>query len=432
MNSKLKLPFPVGYAKQITFPWEDGLSNSCGVEVVDGCACSRYDVVPVDDYQRDGESLQCVWETEEGLLEWSTDGYLLLRSPNTYDAVCNESFNYVNVVQTSKGLLILTDLGVYSLQKGKERATKTTLPPFTKAMVHNGRCFAVTGTDCKVYFSAFQDEFCFDTTQDGGWISFGERGGKAVALCVVGGNLYVFRQHSVERVTATAQQINFAVETIDFACGKLYANTLASKGKSAIFLTDWGLWSFDGKVFSRLAKHLDRAFAAINDYATAIWCAQGYLLNCKLSFDGQSNGGANNALVVAAGSSVVVLRGWDFCGLSQTLAGQPLLNSNGDFYTLADSDQTQTLRQCQLQTNFNSHKGKTVQFVTLATQTPVTLTVYFNNTFKVFNLQASGEMQSVFVNATGKSFRFVFKASGKMHLSPITVDYLLYKGGVAP
>ena len=52
--------------------------------------------------------------------------------------------------------------------------------------------------------------------------------------------------------------------------------------------------------------------------------------------------------------------------------------------------------------------------------------------YKSFDVQASNLPQSIFVNATGKSFRFVFETQGEMNMGAITVDYLLYKGGVAP
>lgn len=436
MRSKLTIPYAVGHAKQITIPWEqDLLGNAYGVEARDGNALSRYGIVPLEEYQTDMAMLQGVWKVADGVLEWTTEGNLLLRASQTYDAICNQSFNYVQVLNCPDCLLLLTDCGVWMLQNGCETAQKLDVPPFVKGLMHKGRCFALTGKDNRVYFSSLENPTCFEDDQGGGWLAFDERGGKCVALAVVANKLCVFRQHSVEMVVATADRRDMSVSSLSFACGRLYGNTVASNGNEAVFLTDWGLWSFDGKVFSRLAKHLDCSFAAVNDYATATWCDHGYLLHCKLAFDGAKVGCekasfVNNALVVVS-NGVVVLRGLDCTHLVTASDNQALFTANGIVYTITQQQQDQP-RGCSLQTTFNSHKGKTVQFVTVATTYPVTMVVHYNNTSKTFCLQASNQPQSVFVNATGKRFKFEFSANGKLCLSPVTVDYLVYKGGVKP
>ena len=435
MVDKTKLPFAVGYAKQISIPWEaDRLDNAYGVETANGWVQSCYSLVEKPEFATDMATLQGVWIMDCGILQWTAEGNLLLQASQTYDAVCDETFNYVQVVSTPQGHMILTDLGVWLLDSEQTWATKTNLPPFVKAVVHNGRCFAVTGTDTKLYFSALHQYDCFDSALGGGWLNFDARGGKCLALCQISGNLYVFRQHSIERIFATADQRDFVHTAVDFSCGNLYANTMASNGSQAMFLTDWGLWAFDGKAFSRVAKHLDTKFAKFNDYATGTFCNQGYVVHCKLHLDGtKANANfVNNSLVVVSPRGVVVLYGWDFTSLVTTESNQLLATSGGTVYTLDGQVDANGTSQCQLQTNFNSHKGKTVQFVTFTTQSPLTMTVHFNNTHKSYNLQASDQPQSIFVNATGKNFRFVFSTQGPMKLSPICVDYLLYKGGVAP
>ena len=162
----------------------------------------------------------------------------------------------------------------------------------------------------------------------------------------------------------------------------------------------------------------------------------GYVLHAKANFDGdkllcEKGAYTNNVLVVVCGDKVSTIRGWDFTHLSTTTDGDLLMTSNGVVYAL-DQGQSATPRQCSVQTNFNSHKAKTVQFVTFTTRHPVTLRVHFNNSSKTFDVLASNFPQSVFVNATGKNFAFEFASNGQMDVGPLTVDYLLYKGGVAP
>ncbi len=435
MFAKTKLTYPVGYAKQITLPWDsDCLANSYGVCASEGKVYSRYCVQQSDYYQDEEVVMQGMWAFDGGILQWTDEGMLVIRSPQMFDVISDDKYSFVELVQTNDGLLILTDLGVLLYQTGNQRATKLNCLPFVKATLHKNRCFAITGLDDKLYFSQFDSHVNFDG-DDAGWLAFDERGGKCLSLCQIDNCLYVFRQHSVERVTATADTASFAVKSIAFSCGRLYGNTLSSNGHRAIFLTDWGLWSFDGKLFSRVAKHLDYSFASNNDYAMAQDCSLGYVLNARLNFDSgkllcEKGNYTNNCLVVVASSGVVVLRGWDFYHMS-TVDGQLLAVNNGVVYTVS-TQQLATPRQCQLQTDFNSHKGKTVQFVTLTTKYPLTMTVCFNNTSKVFDLPASNLPQSVYVNATGKNFKFVFQTEGEMCIDAIGVDYLLYKGGVAP
>jgi len=435
MKCKTKLVYPVGYAKQIAFPWEDNmLSNAYGVVALGGNACSQLDVVPFDEFGDDVE-LQGVFDCSFGVLQWTVDGFLIAKTNDFYDAISDDAYTYVKVVETPQGVLILTDKGVLTFAANDERAKTTQLSHFVDATMCHGRTFATTGVDTRLYFSDLLDYTGFDG-EGAGWIDLPPQGGKCIALAVVDGKLCVFRRHAVDVVTVAADQRDFSVRTLAFCCGKLYGNTVASNGSEAMFLTDWGLWSFDGKAFFRRASHLDSAFCQGNDYAIATWCHQGYVLHCKMHFDSRGavdeQGFVNNALVVASKTGTVVLRGWDFTHLAVTAQGSLVATSNGLVYTLCRQAQPNTPRQCQIKTDFNSHKGKTVQFVTFTTSVPLTLLVYFNNTCRRFSVKASDCPQSVFVNATGKSFRFVFDFLGEGTLSPVSVDYLLYKGGVAP
>ena len=435
MLAKTKLPYPVGYSKQITLPWEEVLGASYGVEVVDGNVISRYSIKPTTDYQSQ-LPLRGVWLVDGATIEWTDEGFLVARTATDYNEISEQSYNYVQVIQLANGVLILTELDVMWLPKGECWVDQIECAHFVKAIYHNGRCFGITGVDCKLHFSSLEDAICFDVSKGGGWINFDERGGKCVALAQIEGALYVFRQHSVEKITVVADQRDFAVKSIAFACGKLYGNTVAGDGHKATFLTDWGLWSFDGKSFARVAKHLDKCICPNNDYAVAVCSNHGYVLHCNVRLDGgkvlcENSTFVNNALIVFCNGKAVVLRGWDFTHLFVSTNGNLLMSSNGQIYTLDDAE-TDTPRQCRVQTNFNSHKGKTVQLVTFTTCHPLTLTVHCNNTSKSYLVEASDLPQSVFVNATGKNFTFVFASNGQMNLGEITIDYVVYKGGIAP
>ena len=437
MLSKLKLPFAVGYAKQTKFLWDNNtLQNSFGVQSNNGWACARYGVKVSNFHQNHSANLTHVWQVDNGILEFGEDCQLLLKTNTTYSAIDDEYFSYVKVVPTSNGQIILTDISTLFLPNGHSRAVRLTTPVFENGINYKRRLFAITGMDSTLHFSAFDDQTCFDHNQGAGSITFDKKGGKCLALCVIGQKLCVFRQYSIEQIDVTASQSDFVVRSLPFNCGNLYPNTVASDGVRAIFLTDKGLCSFDGKSIKRVATRLDKTFATNNQFAFATWCKFGYVLNCKVDLGeskiGCENGYYNkNALIVVSGDDVVVLRGWDFSQLVNTNDNNLIMLSGGVVYDLIE-DANSLPRQCSLTTNFNSHKGKTVQFVTFFTSSPVKLTVRFNNTCKTFDVQPTTQPHSVFVNATGKNFKFVFEGNGAMDISPITVDYLLYNGGVAP
>ena len=126
--------------------------------------------------------------------------------------------------------------------------TVTSAPRFTSVTVHNERVYGtVSGTSEQLWFSDnFDPENWTVSGDEAGYISFQDECGDALAAVSFLGYLYIFREHGIHRLTAYGDQSEFSLKKLFTATGRIYKHTITLCGDRIMFLTDEGIFSFDG------------------------------------------------------------------------------------------------------------------------------------------------------------------------------------------
>lgn len=139
----------------------------------------------------------------------------------------------------------VTETGVYLLEGGTARQVGSS----------GGKCAAVLGERLYIasgnllnYTAPLEPEN-WELSEDGGRIVLTENGGDIVALVPFGGRLYLFREHEILRLRADAGDLNFRFERVPFDGGTPVAGSAAETGGSVLFVTERGLFRFDGASF---------------------------------------------------------------------------------------------------------------------------------------------------------------------------------------
>lgn len=89
--------------------------------------------------------------------------------------------------------------------------------------------------------------------QDTGRIELSEVGGDILALIPFEGRLAVFRSHEILLLTASASDLYFAFERLDFDEGEICAGSVRSCGENILFFTSRGLYCLRGKTCTRIS-----------------------------------------------------------------------------------------------------------------------------------------------------------------------------------
>lgn len=138
----------------------------------------------------------------------------------------------------------VAETGVYRLLDGSAVCVSEEAGG-TCAAVHYGRLFTASG--CRVRFSrALAPDDWTERTQGAGWIDLPSEGGDVLELVPYKEKLYLFRERGITQLRAMGDNLNFKAVTVPYACGKLYARSVANCGGSVIFLTECGAFSFNG------------------------------------------------------------------------------------------------------------------------------------------------------------------------------------------
>ncbi len=119
------------------------------------------------------------------------------------------------------------------------------------AVLHRERMFFVKGRTL-YYTRPFSSEGPENPSRDPhgfGKIDFSTENGDFVGIASFRNRLYLFLERGILRVRADGEALNFSAETLPYACGKIVAGSVADCGDRLAFITDRGLYSFDGNTY---------------------------------------------------------------------------------------------------------------------------------------------------------------------------------------
>lgn len=294
--------------------------------------------------------------------------------------------------------------------------TVTSAPRFSSVTVHNERIYGtLNGESNQLWFSDdFDPENWSVSGDEAGYISFSDECGDALAAVSFLGYLYIFREHGIYRLTAYGDQSEFSLKKLFTATGRIYKNTIALCGDRIMFLTDEGVFTFDGYTASPAARDLpDIAFptqcsAAYHDGAYWLACS---LTGCDLVPIPYTNnvlvryGIRDGDMSMLAAADILAL-----CSVrSHTAADIVLSVKTGGEYKLASIGEYGTAFGTAFPkvyrtpfSDLSSPAIKTVRDVTLTTRYALKLTVFADDDSREFELSGSSAPQTVFVGMSGR------------------------------
>ncbi len=165
-------------------------------------------------------------------------------------------------------------------------------PTVSSMALHYERLF-VTSRDepTKVFFSDNLDPTNWNmSSSEGGFIELLDERGDLNKVVSFGSYLYIFRDHGISRVTAFADQSEFAVVNLFTSAGRIFPSSIAKCGSVMMFLASDGLYVFDGYECSRVLHGLDGLILPDDNCASAYFNGK-YFLSCRMSFgDGATVG----------------------------------------------------------------------------------------------------------------------------------------------
>ena len=237
----------------------------------------------------EGKKIKKVWyfrrfnseanRTDDRILFLSYDNHLYGVSTSggkvekiTETAFCEEP-KAVNYRLKGKDVMIFCsaadDMKVYD---GNTLTVVENAPKVDCACLHYDRLFVTTLNDKNtIMFSDDLDPTGWEVGPDeAGYITMTDERGAIVGIISFLNYLYVFREYGISRLTAYGAQESFNLNHLFLTTGKIVKDTVRVCGETVIFLTEQGLFQFDGSNAKKILSNLDGLFEGCdNDLADA-------------------------------------------------------------------------------------------------------------------------------------------------------------------
>lgn len=188
-------------------------------------------------------------------------------------------------------LLVCTPYNPLCIIDDENVAVLANAPRFSSLCIHYERVFATDSRNKNIVW--FSDDFNPSNwnvdLQEGGYIKFFDESGAVLKVLSFSNYVYVFKEFGIYKISAFAEQTTFSVSKIYVGTGKIFENTIAQNENKILFLSNTGLFVFDGYATKNIAKNIPKI---INEHMTkAVIFENKYYLSC--CFKGEQYGGQN-------------------------------------------------------------------------------------------------------------------------------------------
>ena len=183
-------------------------------------------------------------------------------------------------------LIVICDDGQTFIFDGSTFTQVNNAPRMTSACIHNERVYGTvsTGTN-RLYFSDDLDPTNWNVSlTEGGYIDFPDEGGKVTGVTSFKGNLYIFREFAIHKLSAYIDQTDYVLTKVLNGNSRIYFNGSAVCSDAIIILTDDGFLRFDGYSFKRVFRGVDPLVSGRKD-AVSCYFNNKYYLACKIKRD---------------------------------------------------------------------------------------------------------------------------------------------------
>ena len=132
-------------------------------------------------------------------------------------------------------------------------------PDVSSMSIHSERLFITTNTDKHtLWFSDDFDPTNWQISLDkAGFITLEDELGDMLKVVSFSGQLYIFRSYGITQLTAYGFQEDFIVSNVSVSQGKIYKDTITNCGEYIIYLTENGLYRFNGAQSVKVLDNLD-------------------------------------------------------------------------------------------------------------------------------------------------------------------------------
>ncbi len=143
---------------------------------------------------------------------------------------------------------------LYDEQSGMVQIKDTAVS--TAVCFHNERLFCVEKPFTLVYSAPIELGSFESTVDGGGQIALPSERGEIVALCALKEYLYVFFEYGISRLQGAGSGKDFCVERLPYSGGRIFGDSVGTCSDKIFFLTENGLFAFDGASVERVCANL--------------------------------------------------------------------------------------------------------------------------------------------------------------------------------
>lgn len=240
----------ISAAKVDGIPFPDALS--VGSRIVRAAVFRRYDHLQD---KRDDMIIALMQNRKLHYARFGDEGFSY-----AYIQFATENVTFLNYFYNGKDcMLIIGEDGLMYIFDGATFLKIDDAPRMTAACVHNERVYGTVseGTN-RVYFSDDLDPTNWSVSlAEGGYISFPDEGGKVTGVMSFKGNLYIFREYAVHRLSAYVEQSDYVLTKVFASNNRVYFDGSAICNNAIVFLAEDGFYKFDGYSCTKILKGID-------------------------------------------------------------------------------------------------------------------------------------------------------------------------------
>lgn len=317
-------------------------------------------------------------------------------------------------------------------------------PKLLSICKHYERLFAILEGDRKtLMFSANLDPTNWNAELDeGGFIQMYDERGKLLKLISFNDYVYVFREFGITKISAYGDQEQFSVSHLAISSTKIFPNSITCCGDIVLFLTEDGLYRFDGYTTSKLTLNIEELFKnQNNENCCGLFQNNKYYLACRLDFaddekigcESYHGGYVNNALLEydLASGDLNIVRGVDIknmCVMYDFCYNKIICCFNGEYKTyFGEIANSGTYFENVLQKAWVSpysnmgypNKLKIIQEIIIKTLGDLKVKIKTDKEEKIYNIKGKPITQRIKTNVRGElvQISFISDQSGEIDVS---------------
>ncbi len=233
---------------------------------------------------------------------------------------CNYKLNDVDVMLFSSAQ---DTLKVYD---GETLINVEQSPNLCSMCIHYERLFGCSN-DNVLWFSDDLDPTNWTlSSTEAGFIEMADDNGKLQKVVSFADYVYVFREFGIARVSAYSVQQDFSVSQLFVTSGKIYPESVTVCGNKILFMSQDGIFVFDGSDTRKILSNLDGLFNNVdNSLSRGCYSNGKYVLSCKMNFNDneklncEKTTFTNNALLIVDLNNFkpTILRGMDVLSMQK-------------------------------------------------------------------------------------------------------------------